>query len=130
MAPALLVPLFGSKFQPYFDCPPPALTAPQALKEKTSTSLIPATATGAAKSSSTPASKSGSSWHVFHDVIKTSKESAITQTKKLSPVSNMRQYLNKMLVWSRPDPDPSHWPAYQDYITRDYDPNRWEAFPA
>ncbi|KAH7042681.1 hypothetical protein B0J12DRAFT_205816 [Macrophomina phaseolina] len=102
-----------------------------ALKEKTSTSLIPATATAASSASSTPQSKpNGSSWHAFKDVIKTKKESAITHTKKLSPVSNMRQYLNKMLVWSRPDPDPSHWPAYQDYITRDYDPNRWEAFPA
>ncbi|KAF2084608.1 hypothetical protein K490DRAFT_48677, partial [Saccharata proteae CBS 121410] len=44
--------------------------------------------------------------------------------------SNIRMYLDKMLQWARPEPDQSHWPAYQDYIGRDYDPNRWEAFPA
>ncbi|KAF2140212.1 uncharacterized protein K452DRAFT_299594 [Aplosporella prunicola CBS 121167] len=83
----------------------------------------------ATPSSAEDAHSATSKWHIF-DTLKSGQQSPITSAKKLTPLTNLRQYLNKMLVWSRPEPDPSHWPAYQDYVGRDYDPNRWEAFPA
>lgn len=41
--------------------------------------------------------------------------------------SNMKEYMKKMLKWSRPSWD-GHWPPFKDYINKAYDPNRWEQF--
>ena len=41
--------------------------------------------------------------------------------------SDMNEYMAEMLNWSRPDQD-GHWPPYQNYVDKGYDPNRWEAF--
>ena len=41
--------------------------------------------------------------------------------------SNMKEYMKKMLKWSRPSWD-GHWPPFQEYVNKAYDPNRWEAF--
>lgn len=41
--------------------------------------------------------------------------------------SNLKDYMKKMLKWPRPSWD-GHWPAFQDYIDKAYDPNRWEQF--
>lgn len=101
-------------------------------KPKTSTSTASSATTSPTLSSETrpnSSSSSSNSWHAF-DAIKGSSDSPIAHARKLSPISNLKQYINKMIVWARPGPDPSHWPAYQDYADRDYDPNRWEAFPA
>jgi hypothetical protein len=37
------------------------------------------------------------------------------------------EYLRDLLRWQRPNRG-DHWPPYNDYKDRDYDPNRWEAF--
>lgn len=42
--------------------------------------------------------------------------------------ADMKEYLKSMLKWSRPSWD-GHWPPFQDYINKAYDPNRWEQFP-
>lgn len=41
--------------------------------------------------------------------------------------TNMKEYLKKMLKWPRPSWD-GHWPPFQDYVDKAYDPNRWEQF--
>lgn len=41
--------------------------------------------------------------------------------------TNMAEYMKKMLKWSRPSWD-GHWPPFNDYIDKAYDPNRWEQF--
>ncbi|KAH7396328.1 hypothetical protein BKA66DRAFT_596993 [Pyrenochaeta sp. MPI-SDFR-AT-0127] len=41
--------------------------------------------------------------------------------------SNMKEYMQKMLNWSRPTWG-GHWPPFQEYIYKKYDPNRWEQF--
>jgi hypothetical protein len=38
------------------------------------------------------------------------------------------EYLKDMLDWSRPEHRNGHWPPYEDYVDKDYDPNRWEGF--
>lgn len=38
------------------------------------------------------------------------------------------EYMKDMLDWSRPEHRNGHWPAYEDYVDADYDPNRWEGF--
>ncbi|KAF2402956.1 hypothetical protein EJ06DRAFT_541772 [Trichodelitschia bisporula] len=38
------------------------------------------------------------------------------------------EYLKDLLNWQRPLASDGHWPRYEDYADRDYDPNRWEAF--
>jgi hypothetical protein len=53
------------------------------------------------------------------------------RTEPIAPTfsrpSNMKEYMKKMLKWSRPSWD-GHWPPFQDYINKAYDPNRWEQF--
>jgi hypothetical protein len=41
---------------------------------------------------------------------------------------DIEEYMKDMLIWQRPENKDGHWPPYQDYIGRNYDPNRWEAF--
>jgi hypothetical protein len=41
--------------------------------------------------------------------------------------TNMKEYVKKMLKWPRPSWD-GHWPPFQDYVNKAYDPNRWEHF--
>ena len=36
--------------------------------------------------------------------------------------------MKKMLDWGRPTWD-GHWPPFNDYVDKEYDPNRWEQFP-
>lgn len=45
------------------------------------------------------------------------------------PRSRLPQQLQQFLSWSPPTDDPDHYPPYNAYTYRDYDPNRWEAFP-
>jgi hypothetical protein len=42
--------------------------------------------------------------------------------------TNMKEYMKKMLDWGRPSWD-GHWPPFNDYVDKEYDPNRWEQFP-
>jgi hypothetical protein len=41
---------------------------------------------------------------------------------------DVEEYMKDLLIWQRPENKDGHWPPYQDFIGRDYDPNRWEAF--
>ncbi|KAJ4377603.1 hypothetical protein N0V83_000430 [Neocucurbitaria cava] len=56
---------------------------------------------------------------------------APSRSKPLAPPtprpSNMKEYMKKMLKWSRPTWD-GHWPPFQEYTYKGYDPNRWEEF--
>jgi hypothetical protein len=45
----------------------------------------------------------------------------------MSRPANMKEYMKKMLKWSRPTWD-GHWPPFGEYIDKEYDPNRWEQF--
>jgi hypothetical protein len=38
------------------------------------------------------------------------------------------EYMNDILDWERPKHKNGHWPPYEDFAHKDYDPNRWEAF--
>jgi hypothetical protein len=40
----------------------------------------------------------------------------------------VQEYLQDMLKWERPHRT-GHWPPYNSYINKDYDPNRWQGFP-
>ena len=44
------------------------------------------------------------------------------------PTSGIADYMKLMMKWNRPDHVDNHWPPYENYQTRTYDPNRWEAF--
>lgn len=41
--------------------------------------------------------------------------------------TNVKDYIIKMLQWSRPSWN-GHWPPFEDYVDKEYDPNRWEQF--
>lgn len=45
------------------------------------------------------------------------------------PRSRLPQEWQEFLKWDVPRNDPEHYPPYSHYADRDYDPNRWEAFP-
>ena len=45
------------------------------------------------------------------------------------PRSRLPKDLQKFLDWNPPKDDPEHYPPYDAYKERDYDPNRWESFP-
>jgi hypothetical protein len=38
------------------------------------------------------------------------------------------EYMRDILDWERPKHKNGHWPPYEDFVHKDYDPNRWEAF--
>jgi hypothetical protein len=38
------------------------------------------------------------------------------------------EYMRDILDWERPRHKNGHWPPYEDFEHKDYDPNRWEAF--
>jgi hypothetical protein len=38
------------------------------------------------------------------------------------------EYMKDILDWERPKHKNGHWPPYEDFVLKDYDPNRWEAF--
>lgn len=42
--------------------------------------------------------------------------------------TNLKEYMKEMLDWDRPSWK-GHWPPFQDYVNKAYDPNRWERFP-
>jgi len=42
--------------------------------------------------------------------------------------TNLKEYMKEMLDWDRPSWQ-GHWPPFQDYVDKAYDPNRWERFP-
>lgn len=54
-----------------------------------------------------------------------------SRTEPIAPTfsrpANVKEYIQKMLKWSRPSWD-GHWPPFRDYINKAYDPNRWEQF--
>ncbi|RYN36849.1 hypothetical protein AA0112_g4524 [Alternaria arborescens] len=41
--------------------------------------------------------------------------------------TNWTEYITKMLDWPRPSWN-GHWPPFNDYVDKKYDPNRWEQF--
>ncbi len=41
---------------------------------------------------------------------------------------DVEEYMRDMLIWERPENRDGHWPPYRDFVSRDYDPNRWETF--
>jgi hypothetical protein len=43
-------------------------------------------------------------------------------------VTDWKKYMEGMLKWPRPNWD-GHWPPFEDYVDKQYDPNRWEQFP-
>lgn len=51
-----------------------------------------------------------------------------TEADALADLS-WKDYMKKMLQWGRPGHDDWHWPPYEDFIGKSYDPNRWEEFP-
>lgn len=58
----------------------------------------------------------------------------VTEPSRTEPVApaftrpaNMKAYMQRMLKWSRPTWN-GHWPPFQDYVDKAYDPNRWEQF--
>jgi hypothetical protein len=66
--------------------------------------------------------------------VEASQTPVASKTKVLPPwvtaprPTNMKEYMKKMLDWGRPSWD-GHWPPFNDYIDKEYDPNRWEQFP-
>ncbi|KAF2448809.1 hypothetical protein P171DRAFT_461508 [Karstenula rhodostoma CBS 690.94] len=42
-------------------------------------------------------------------------------------VGEEKKYMDEMMDWSRPS-GVGHWPPFEDYVNKDYDPNRWEEF--
>ncbi|KAJ9658855.1 hypothetical protein H2201_007636 [Coniosporium apollinis] len=52
-----------------------------------------------------------------------------SETTPLPQATNVKQYLQAVLKWTRPKQEDGHWPKYGYYEDRDYDPNRWETFP-
>ncbi|OCK82188.1 hypothetical protein K432DRAFT_349527 [Lepidopterella palustris CBS 459.81] len=60
--------------------------------------------------------------------LEASKPSAI-ESPALPKTTNIYEYMKEMLKWNRPNGmGTHHWPHYQEYETKEYDPNRWEAF--
>jgi hypothetical protein len=58
----------------------------------------------------------------------------VTDPSRTSPIAlqtskpaYLKEYMKKMLKWSRPSWD-GHWPPFADYVDKAYDPNRWEQF--
>lgn len=45
------------------------------------------------------------------------------------PRFRLPEALQNFLDWDPPKDDPDHYPPYDQYAFRDYDPNRWESFP-
>lgn len=43
---------------------------------------------------------------------------------------DQEEYMKDILDWERPKHKNGHWPPYEDFVHKDYDPNRWEAFRA
>jgi hypothetical protein len=56
---------------------------------------------------------------------------APSRTEHVAPSNlqptDLKHYMESMLDWSRPTWD-GHWPPFQDYVDKKYDPNRWEQF--
>lgn len=44
------------------------------------------------------------------------------------PRNRLPEEWQEFLKWDIPTNDPEHYPPYNAYQDRDYDPNRWEAF--
>jgi hypothetical protein len=58
-------------------------------------------------------------------------EQASTKTALPAPTSvpiPYHEYMKDILDWERPKHKNGHWPPYEDFAHKDYDPNRWEAF--
>ena len=43
---------------------------------------------------------------------------------------DVKEYMADILKWEPPKTDEEHWPPYDDFRDKDYDPNRWEGFPS
>ena len=52
-----------------------------------------------------------------------------TEPDNKRPRLRLPEELQKFLTWNAPQDDPDHYPPYDAYKERDYDPNRWEIFP-
>lgn len=57
-------------------------------------------------------------------VSDSSKGSPLDYTPK---PTDLKKYLREMLNWNRPSWN-GHWPPFNDYVDKEYDPNRWEQF--
>jgi len=57
--------------------------------------------------------------------LATSSETELVET---TPRSRITAQLQEQLTWDPPVDIKNHYPPYDQYKTRDYDPNRWEAF--
>ncbi|KAI9829675.1 MAG: hypothetical protein M1819_006046 [Sarea resinae] len=70
---------------------------------------------------------------IKQDVSITVPDSSKTDSdsnSKLSPSPSStpdKEYLQEILKWDPPK-NPDHWPPYDAYKDKDYDPNRWEGF--
>ncbi len=71
---------------------------------------------------------------LYSSSVESSTPTATSPSKTLisSPAtprsSNVKDYVKQMLNWNRPTWE-GHWPPYNDYVHKGYDPNRWEQFP-
>jgi hypothetical protein len=51
-----------------------------------------------------------------------------TEPKTTTPRSRITPEMQEHLTWEPPIEIRDHYPPYDQYANRDYDPNRWEAF--
>jgi hypothetical protein len=101
------------KVQP---APPPKEEEYEEKIEVTSipTSVSHSTTTSASTSVSTSASKTGSSAKITPFVHASYKE--------------LQAKIKEFIKWDRPE-KADHWPGYDTYVDKAYDPNRWEGLP-
>lgn len=50
------------------------------------------------------------------------------ETKPTSPRSRLSKEMQEILAWNPPVEIKAHYPPYDQYANRDYDPNRWQDF--
>lgn len=50
------------------------------------------------------------------------------EPRQTTPRSRITLKLQEQLEWEAPVETKDHYPPYDQYLTRDYDPNRWEGF--
>lgn len=99
--------------------PPPASTP---LRETSVTEPVRnSTEQDAGQEKSNVSQKSSPPW------VTESPDVAATRPKP-KMFENLSSYMKSMLDWPRPNWI-GHWPPFDDYVNKDYDPNRWEYFP-
>lgn len=61
------------------------------------------------------------------EIHSTTTETA-QETQSSSPRSRLDIEMQELLTWDPPIDKPKHYPPYDAYSNRDFDPNRWEGF--